>query len=253
MSALVNNKKTVKSLLNDNLKQIAMALPKHMSAERMLRIVTTELNRNPKLGECDPLSFCGAVIKSSQLGLEPGVHSHLVPYKKEVQLIPDYRGLMDLARRSGQIGSIQANVIRENDLFEFEYGLNQNLRHIPARDNRGQVIGAYAIATSRDVMPWRQFEVMWKTDIDAIRARSKASNGPWNSDYEAMAKKTVVRQLCKYLPTSVELQSAVIIDEVNERGESQQNGQYIDFEDIPETAYITQTEKLNQVLEEGCT
>src|SRR5699024_349340 len=108
--------------------QLAAALPRHMTAERMIRIATTEIRKVPALGNCDTMSFVSAIVQCSQLGLEPGSalgHAYLLPFgnkneksgKKNVQLIIGYRGMIDLARRSGQIASLSARVVREGDEF----------------------------------------------------------------------------------------------------------------------------------------
>ena len=215
---------SIRGMFEKHQKQIAMALPRHMSAERMLRIACTSIAKTPDLLSCDPVSLLGAVIQSAQLGLEPdGVlgHAYLVPFGGKAQLIPGYRGLVDLARRSGQLASIQAHAVHQSDVFEFEYGLVQKLRHVPSRDeDPGPMIGVYAVAHLKD--GGVQVEVMWKRQVDAIRGRSRAGrSGPWVTDYEEMAKKTVLRRLCKLLPASPELARAVQLDEQHERGEIQ--------------------------------
>lgn len=224
-------------LLAANKAQIKAALPKHMTPDRMSRIALTEARRNPKLFECSPVSLLGAIIQASQLGLEPGIHSHLVPFynkhtgHREVQMIPDYRGLMDIARRSGDVATISAHEVYANDLFEFEYGTDEHIRHIPTRKQRGELIGAYAIARFKDSNILPQFQFMSTDEIEAIRARSKAGDsGPWTTDYAAMCKKTVIRQLCKFLPVSIELQQAVNMDELADAGQSQGNAALIDAE-----------------------
>jgi recombination protein RecT len=207
--------------------QIKAALPKHLTSERMLRIATTELRKIPKLRECAVESLFGAIIQCSQLGLEPGSalgQAYLIPYGKECQFMIGYRGMIDLARRSGQIVSISAQAVYENDDFDFAYGLNEKLEHTPAKGERGNFIAAYAIAKLKD--GGHQMEVMFKSDIEKIRARSKAAkNGPWVTDYDEMAKKTVVRRLFKYLPISIEIAEAVEKDYQADDGD--QNNSYI--------------------------
>lgn len=210
--------------------EIARALPRHMTPDRMARIVTTEIRRIPKLLSCDVKSLFGAVIQCSQLGLEPGSglgHAYLIPYGKECQLIIGYRGMIDLARRSGQMISLAGEAVYAKDKFEYELGLEPKLRHIPSTDDdRGALVYVYAVAVL--VGGGRQFVVMSRGDVEKIRRRSKASSsGPWVSDYDAMAIKTAIRRLFKYLPVSVEMQRAVIVDEAAERGE-QHNASVLD-------------------------
>ena len=219
---------TISGLLLNYKDQIAMALPRHMNADRMARIALTIIRKNQSLRECNPISLFGAIIQASQLGLEVGIHAHLVPFynkkskQKEVQMIPDYRGLMHLARNSGEISSIMAHVVYDGDLFDYQFGTQAFLHHKPAQPTSTEILGAYAIAEFKS--GGSQFDFMTKEEINAIRDRSHAKEeGPWVTDYVAMAMKTVIRRLCKYLPVSVELQRAITLDEENERGENQDN------------------------------
>lgn len=222
---------SVKQMLEQNKAQIAAALPAHLKPDRMLRIALTEINKNPELANCDPVSFCGAIVQCSQLGLEPGNalgHAYLIPFwnKKrgiqEVQLIPGYRGLIDLARRSGQILSISARVVHENDIFDYAYGLNEKLEHVPGRGERGAITYAYAVAKLKD--GGHQFEVMSTEDINLI---AKDSNPIWKSHYGEMARKTLVRRLFKYLPISVEIATVIDLSDTEEKGLSQNNAQLL--------------------------
>ena len=210
--------------------RIAKALPQNMSSDRVISTVLTEIRKNPKLTECHPLSLLGAIIQASQLGLDIGpTGAHLIPFGKEVQMIPDYRGLMQLARNTGLIDVIYAQSVRQNDYFDYQYGTGKFLTFKPARNNRGDLTDFFAIAEFKNGNT--QFEVLTLDDIQGIRNKSKAkSSGPWVTDYEAMAKKTVIRQLCKYLPASSELQQAVMLDEMNEREINQNNRSIIDIE-----------------------
>lgn len=128
------------------------------------------------------------------------------------------KGLMSLAWRSGEIKSIEAHEVRENDLFEYEYGLNPSCRHVPARKNRGQVIFYYAIYHT--VSGGYGFEVASKEDIiQFAQDKSKAfSNGPWQTDFDAMAKKTVLKAALKYAPLKSEFQRQVASDESIKNG-----------------------------------
>lgn len=221
---------TIRTLLESNKAALFAAVPKHMTADRMIRVACTELRKNPVLAECNQRSLIGAIVEASQLGLEIGGvlgQAYLVPYnvkvkgingapdrwEKAAQLIPGYRGLVDIARRSGQISTIEARVVHSKDEFEFEFGLEPRLKHRPSTDqDPGVAQYIYAIAHLRD--GGRQYELMTVREIEAIRARSKSSsNGPWVTDWEEMAKKTVLRRLCKLLPVSVEMQRAVALDE----------------------------------------
>jgi recombination protein RecT len=195
--------------------EIEKALPPHMNADRMARIALTTIRTNPKLLECSLPSLMGAVMQAAQLGLEPGLvgHCYIIPYGKEATFIIGYKGMIDLARRSGNIESIYAHAVYENDDFDYEYGLHPKLVHRPSMGERGGFIGAYAVAHFKD--RGYQFEFMPRSEIDKRKQRSKShKNGPWVTDYEEMAKKTVVRHMWKYLPISIEIQQMAAQDEV---------------------------------------
>lgn len=233
------NKKAdaIVALLTKMKPQLSVALPRHLSADRMLRIATTSIRRTPKLLACSQQSLLGAIMQAAQLGLEcDGVlgHAYLVPFRDEVQLIVGYKGLIDLARRSGQLSTIYARVVHAKDQFEFSYGLSESLEHIPARDaDPGEIVAVYAVARLKD--GGMQFEVMTAAEVGKIRERSRAKDdGPWVTDPEEMHKKTVLRRLCKMLPASVELARAVALDERADIGMSQQLEDVIDVP--PESA-----------------
>jgi len=208
--------------------EIEKALPSHMNPDRMARIALTTIRTNPLLLQCSIPSLLGAVMQAAQLGLEPGLigHCYLVPFnnkkkgpdgkeywERDVQFIVGYKGMIDLARRSGNIESIYAHTVYEADEFDYELGLHPKLHHKPATGRRGEMKYVYAVAHFKD--GGYQFEVMDKEEIEKRRARSKASkNGPWVTDYEEMAKKTVIRHMWKYLPISIEIQQQATQDEV---------------------------------------
>lgn len=222
---MMANQKTVMGLLEQMKGEIARCLPSHLTPDRMARIAMTELRKTPKLQECDPMSFIAAIMQASQLGLEPGIMGscYLIPFfnsklgKFECTFMPGYRGFLDLARRSGQIKSLVARAVYENDVFEYEYGLEERVTHKPAMDERGELKAVYAVALLKD--GGHQFEVMSKREIEAVRQKSQGKNaGPWTEYYDEMARKTVVRKLFKWLPCSVEMQKAVSLDELQEVG-----------------------------------
>ena len=188
---------------------IAKALPKVITPERFTRIALSALSNNPKLYECSKLSFLGALMNSAQLGLEPNTplgQAYLIPYynnkekRLECQFQIGYKGLLDLAYRSGEISMVQAYIVYENDTFEYELGIEPILKHKPAPSNRGNMTYAYAMFKLKN--GGQSFIVMSKDDILNYGKRySKTFNaGPWQTDFEAMAKKTVLKQLLKYAP-----------------------------------------------------
>lgn len=246
-----NPYKTIQDLLKRMEPQIKKALPKHLDPERLSRIALTEVRKNPKLLECSRESFLGAIMTSAQLGLEPGVleHAYLIPYynkktnSKEVQFQIGYRGWLDLVRRSGEIESISSRCVFENDEFDFEYGLNEKLVHKPnLNGDRGDFLAVYATAKHKD--GGYSMIVMSKSDVEKIRSRSKTpNNGPWVTDYEAMARKTAIKQLCKYLPLSIEVQRGLVADETTKKEISEDMiGDSVDETDWTEVSEVNDYE-----------
>lgn len=206
---------TVYDLLQQMKPQLARALPRHISPDRMLRVTLTALRTTPGLAQCEAKSLLAAVMTCAQLGLEPQTplgQAYLVPYGGKVQLIIGYRGLIELARRSGELQYIVAREVCEGDEFSFEYGLEEKLVHRPALKGRGKAYAYYGVARFKDGSYVTQ--VMSIEEIERHRQRSKTPNaGPWVTDYDEMAKKTVIRSMAKYLPLSIELTEALRSEE----------------------------------------
>lgn len=204
----------IKAILNtDSMKeQFAAALPKHLKADRFVRIATTALSRTPKLLECTPQSFFKCLLDLSQMGLEPdGRRAHLIPYGKECTLIVDYKGLAELVMRSGLVSGIHADKVCEND--EFEVNRGKVVKHqINYRKPRGDAFAYYVLVTFKDGS--EKCEVMTRDEVEAIRKRSRAgSSGPWQTDFDEMGKKTVFRRASKWLSLSSEIRTALEHDE----------------------------------------
>ena len=197
--------------------QIQKALPSMVSSERFQRVALTAFSNNTKLQQCDPMSFIAAMMQSAQLGLEPNTplgQAYLIPYGKQVQFQIGYKGLLELAQRSGKIKTLYAHEVRENDTFDIDYGLNQTLTHKPLlKGDRGEVIGYYAVYHLDT--GGNSFIFMTKDEVleHAKRFSKTYNSGPWQTDFDAMAKKTVIKQLLKYAPLSIELQKATSMDE----------------------------------------
>lgn len=208
--------------------QIEKALPSVITPERFTRIALTAYSRNEKLQECTAESFLGSMMQAAQLGVEPNTplgQAYLIPFRNrgvmEVQFQLGYRGMIDLAYRSGEVQNIQAHEVYENDTFEYELGLEPKLKHIPALKDRGNVILYYAVfkLTNGGV----GFEVMSKEDVEAFaKKKSKTyGTGPWQSDFDAMAKKTLVKRLLKFAPLKSDFVRAVTADETIKSGISE--------------------------------
>jgi recombination protein RecT len=223
---------TIEDLLKKHGKEIALALPQHVTPERLLRIALSEVRRNPRLAQCSAPSLLGAIFTCAQLGLEPGGalgHCYLIPYKDECQFQIGYKGMIELARRSGQIQSLSARSVYENDHFDYSYGLHEDLIHQPATGERGELTHAYAVAKLMD--GGIQFEVMDRHELEAIRDGSQGyqtavkynkKDSPWISSFDEMCRKTVIRRMFKYLPVSIELVKAASLDERADRGQRQE-------------------------------
>ena len=212
-------------LLKKSWPRISAVMPKHMSSERMFQLAMSCYNQTPKLNQCSPQSVLSCLMKCSALGLEPSAvdglgRAYILPfYNKntggyEATFLIGYKGEIDLARRSGQIKDISARVVREGDEFEYEYGLTECLRHVPSTEpvDGRPVTHVYMVAHFKD--GGHYIDVMSREEVDEVRKRSKSpNNGPWQTDWCAMARKTVIRRAFPYLPVSVEAESAVAQDD----------------------------------------
>lgn len=200
--------------------EIAKALPSVITPERFTRITLSALSNNPALQQTTPQSFLGAMMTAAQLGLEPNTplgQAYLIPYRNhgqmECQFQLGYKGMLDLAYRSGEISVIQAHTVYENDEFSYSLGLEPTLNHKPAMHDRGDPVAFYAMFKTKD--GGFGFEVMSVDDVRQHAKRySKAyGNGPWQTNFEEMAKKTVLKRVLKYAPVKSEFARAVAQDE----------------------------------------
>lgn len=176
-----------------------LVLTKYLTPERLARVALSQLKRTPKLAQCTQSSLLNSLMTCAELELEPdGRLIHLIPYKDQCQVQVDYKGLIELARRSGKISNIYADVICDND--EFEWDLGQVTKHkIDIRKERGDMIGCYARMIFKDGTI--QCALMNKAEVDSIRSRSKAGgSGPWVTDFNEMSKKTVLKRILKTAP-----------------------------------------------------
>lgn len=230
-------KEQIAYLLQQKKGELAKMLPKTLGIDRLLKVAQIAATTTPALAKCDVPSLVGAIGQCAQMGLEPNTvlgHAYLVPFNTKrkdingnerwvnsVQVIIGYKGLIDLARRSGQIVSIAAHEVCENDQFELVYGLDEKLNHTPAMGERGNVIGFYAVA--KLVGGGHAFEFMSLHQVREIMkaSQSKGGYGPWKDHFTEMGRKTVIRRLAKYLPLSIEFQTAVALDNQAEAGKDQ--------------------------------
>ena len=203
--------------------EIKKALPSVITPERFTRIVLSAISVNPKLGSCTPQSFLGAMMTSAQLGLEvntPLGQAYVLPYSNkgvlEAQFQLGYKGLIDLAYRSGEVEVIQAHVVYENDEFTCEYGLDPKLTHKPADRDRGNPVKVYAVFKTKS--GGFGFEVMSMDDVRRHAEKYSKAYGsgfsPWKTSFEEMAKKTVLKRVLKYAPLKSDFVRAAVQDEV---------------------------------------
>src|SRR5579859_4643184 len=237
--------------LNNIKKTLEAVLPKHVTPERLIKVVLSATARKPDLLKCTRRSIVRAVMQAAELGLEVGGilgDAYLVPYnvkiteagqpdrwEKQVQMIPGYRGLIKLARNSGQITSISAWPVYKADTFEIDLA-EETIIHKPSLTTERKpddIVFVWAQAKYTD--GGKAIDFMTRSEVDAVRKRSKAANdGPWVTDFAEMARKTVVRRLCKYLPLSPEMQKALEVDA--DREDLERRGDAIDVDFINDGA-----------------
>lgn len=222
MSAAKAEKKTMQAYIKAMAPAIQKALPSVITPERFTRMVLSALSATPKLAECSPQSFLAAMMTAAQLGVEPNTalgQAYLLPYRNhgqmECQFQLGYKGLIDLAYRSGEVSVIQAHTVYENDVFEYELGMDPKLRHVPAKSDRGDAVAYYAMFKTKD--GGYGFEVMSVDDVQRHAQRYSKSYGsgssPWRSNFDEMAKKTVLKRALKYAPLKSDFVRGVAQDE----------------------------------------
>ena len=216
-----SEKKIMQTYIKSMEGEIKKALPSVITPERFTRMVLSAISTNQALGSCTPSSFLGAMMSAAQLGLEPNTplgQAYILPYKNkgvlEAQFQLGYKGLIDLAYRSGEVELVQAHIVYENDKFECEYGLEPKLTHVPADSNRGAAIKVYAMFKTKS--GGYGFEVM---SMDDVREHAKkysksysSSFSPWSTNFEEMAKKTVLKKCLKYAPLKSDFVKGVVQD-----------------------------------------
>lgn len=215
--------------------EIARALPRHLNADTITRIALTCFRMNPRLAECQPASVFACVIQASQLGLRPGLmgECYLIPYRQRDEgyictLQLGYQGLLELVRRSGLVESISAHLVHEADEFDVRWGTEPGIMHRPFLDgDPGRIRLVYAVArlkgggTHADLMTMTDIERIRDRSQNVITAKRNNKTTPWDTDFGEMARKTAIRRICKYLPKSPDLATAIAIDDSAYRGRQQ--------------------------------
>lgn len=215
----------IKAQLDVRMGRIEELLPPTMDARRFVSVSLMALTKNPGLLECNPSSVVMSILEAAEVGLEPtgGIGgAHLVPFKdksgqKQAQLVYDYRGLQHLIREGGG-GEVKTVLVYEGDAFEVHEGTERpRIVHTRAflTDDPAKITYVYAVPEDHPT----KFEVMSRAQIDSIRARSKsANNGPWVTDYGAMARKSVLKRIAAWLPLKPSARAAIDRDTQREIG-----------------------------------
>lgn len=201
----------VREQLEGMLGQFATVLPPHISAKQFARVTLTAIQNNRELLECERLSLWNACMRAAQDGLLPdGRHGAMVVFKdrkrgiKTAQWMVMIAGLRQKIRNSGEVATLDVEVVRERDQYEYRRGDDPRIDHTPVRGPRGAVIAAYSIAKLKSGEISREW--MWVEEIEEVRKRSRAADsGPWVTDYGEMCKKTVARRHSKTLPMSTDV------------------------------------------------
>jgi recombination protein RecT len=217
--AAVGNRQTLQAMLEAHKDKFAEVLPRVLTVKRLLKAAAVACINTPKLLECSQISILNSVMKAASLGLDVSGTlggAYLIPYGKTCQLIIGYRGLIDLARRSGEISTIEAHLVYKQDRFDLRYGTDAKIEHVPylGEDRREEYLAVYAVATLKDGT--KQTEVMTIADVHRIQNMSRSASlpdSPWKNHWGEMARKTVVRRIAKYLPLTVELAEAIEADD----------------------------------------
>lgn len=258
--AAAKEKVTFDGLLDRMKPKMIGLLPRYLTPERMIALVALSATKTPKLRDCTPLSIFNAVMNAARLGLEPGQHAHLVPFRNgrtgvtECVLIPDYRGLIALAVRSTRVKHIDARIVYRDDQFDYQLGTESWIHHKPKLDGDrtdAAIVCVYGVAHLADGTVVFD-EPMSKAEVDAVRNRSRAKDdGPWVTDYPAMARKTAVKRLCKFLPQTPELAAAIELDNRAETGDIGTVSDIIDTSDSVNQAVADRTREKAERLKES--
>lgn len=202
-------------------KDLMLAATKHLDVDRLTRLAITAIRKTPALAKCTPVSVIASVMQCAQLGLEPDSvlgRVYLVPFKGECTVIVGYKGMIELALRSGLVETVEGYPVFEGDEFDYSLGLERRLHHKPCGEtDAAKMTHAYAIVRFKDggVL----FSVMTRKAIDAVRNASPGKDhAPWVKHYPEMAVKTAIRRLWKFCPASPELARAASLEERGEAG-----------------------------------
>jgi recombination protein RecT len=226
MSNAIVPKNTSELVRSEGLQQqVSKALPKGEDATRFMRCVVTACNKNPKLWDCTPASVASVILQAAQWGLMPdGHHAHLIPYGNDATLQFDYKGILALVMRSGEVAHIHADIVCQNDKYRFNLGKVEE-HVVDLSKDRGEAYAVYAMVRFKDGET--AAIQMSKAEVEAIRKASRSgSSGPWATYPMEMWKKTAFKRLAKWLPRLPrDVQEAIRKDNEAEYGQRTVEGQ----------------------------
>lgn len=250
--------KTLQTYIKSMEGEIAKALPSVITPERFTRMVLSAISSNRDLANVEPKSFLGAMMQAAQLGLEPNTplgQAYIIPYKDhgvpKAQFQLGYKGMIDLAYRSGEVSIVDAQVVYENDDFSYELGLDPKLHHIPALKDRGAATMVYAMFRTKS--GGFGFQVMSMDDVRKHASRfSKtysSSYSPWTTNFEEMAKKTVMKKALKYAPLKSDFARGMSADETVKTQISADMYEVQDEADYTDVPFVDVDDSTGEVLE----
>ncbi len=240
---------TFPAMIDQLKKQVALALPKHLNADRMARIALTEFRKNPALAKCNPTTVFASVIIAAQVGLEPGVmgQGYLIPYKDTCQFVPGWQGLVDLAQRSGR-SSVWTGAVFAGDEFEWEFGTSPYIKHKPCGENDpAKLLYTYAVGRVKGaefpiIEVWPMARVWSHRDrFNKVGTRHYSYAHP-----EMYARKVPLLQVLKYLPKSAELALAVELENAAET-----SGQRLDISDAIDGTFSCAPDQTEEAAASG--
>ena len=250
--------KTLQTYIKSMEGEIAKALPSVITPERFTRMVLSAISSNKDLANVEPKSFLGAMMQAAQLGLEPNTplgQAYIIPYENhgvpKAQFQLGYKGMIDLAYRSGEVSIVDAQVVYENDDFSYELGLDPKLHHVPALKDRGDATMVYAMFRTKS--GGFGFQVMSMDDVRKHASRfSKAyssSYSPWTTNFEEMAKKTVMKKALKYAPLKSDFARGMSADETVKTQISADMYEVQDEADYTDVPFVDVDDSTGEVLE----
>ena len=237
---------TVRDYFDKNKAVVMETLPKGFNYSRMVRSVMNAVSTTPMIAKCTPASIFLSSVKAMALGLEPNGalgHAYLVPFNDKgtwkAQFMPSYKGMIELAMRTGKVASIYSHEVCEHDVFDYELGDSKHIHHVPNAEDRGKTVGYYAVVKYSDGAT--DFEYMTMQDVNKVKASSKSAGSnysPWKTWPDEMGKKTVIKRLMKRVPMSVEMAEIIKADHEAATGQPQPEATAVmdaEFEDMEAT------------------